>query len=45
MGLSAFPAPDFNDDQALAEDRAALWSRVGSAEFISDAEKRAMWGI
>jgi len=37
--------PDFDGVEALAEDRAALWSRVGQAEFLSDAEKRAMLGI
>jgi HK97 family phage portal protein len=38
-------APDFDDVEALAEDRAALWARVGTAEFLSDAEKREMLGI
>ncbi|KKB10636.1 portal protein [Devosia geojensis] len=38
-------APDFDDVEALAEDRAALWARVGAAEFLSDAEKRQMLGI
>jgi HK97 family phage portal protein len=38
-------APDFDGVEALAEDRAALWARVGAAEFLSDAEKRAMVGI
>ncbi|KKC39819.1 portal protein [Devosia epidermidihirudinis] len=37
--------PDFDGVEALAEDRAALWSRVCGAEFLSDAEKRAMLGI
>ncbi|MET3896740.1 HK97 family phage portal protein [Devosia sp. UYZn731] len=36
---------NFDDVEALAEDRAALWARVGGAEFLSDAEKRAMLGI
>ena len=36
---------NFDDVEALAEDRAALWSRVGSAEFLSDTEKRAMLGL
>jgi HK97 family phage portal protein len=31
--------------EALAEDRAALWVRIGGAEFLSDAEKRAMLGV
>lgn len=38
-------APDFDGVEALAEDRAALWARVGGAEFLSDAEKRAMLGV
>jgi phage portal protein BeeE len=38
-------APDLNDIEALAEDRAALWRRVGSASFLDDDEKRAMLGI
>ena len=37
--------PDFDGVEALAEDRAALWSRVGGADFLSDAEKRAMLGV
>lgn len=37
--------PDFESVEALAEDRAALWARVGSAEFLSDAEKREMVGL
>ena len=38
-------APDFEGVEALAEDRAALWARVGAADFLSDAEKRAMVGL
>jgi HK97 family phage portal protein len=37
--------PDFDKVEALAEDRAALWARVGNADFLSDAEKRAMLGV
>ncbi|SFV35894.1 phage portal protein, HK97 family [Devosia crocina] len=37
--------PDFDGVEALAEDRAALWARVGSADFLSDAEKREMVGV
>jgi HK97 family phage portal protein len=37
--------PDFDRVEALAEDRAALWARVSSADFLSDAEKRDMLGI
>ncbi|WP_332693641.1 phage portal protein [Devosia sp.] len=41
----AVVTPDFDGVEALAEDRAALWARVGNAEFLSDAEKRAMLGV
>jgi HK97 family phage portal protein len=34
--------PDLDNVEALAEDRAALWARVGAAEFLTDAEKREM---
>lgn len=37
--------PDLDGVDALAEDRAALWARVGGAEFLSDEEKRAMLGV
>lgn len=37
--------PDFDAVEALAEDRAALWARVGAAAFLSDAEKRTMLGV
>ena len=37
--------PDLDGVEALAEDRAALWARVGAAEFLSDEEKRAMLGF
>ena len=30
---------------ALAEDREKLWAQVSSADFLSDAEKRAMLGL
>ena len=30
---------------ALAEDRERLWSQVNAAEFLSDAEKRALLGL
>jgi HK97 family phage portal protein len=36
---------DFEGVEALAEDRTALWARVGAADFLSDAEKREMLGI
>jgi HK97 family phage portal protein len=37
--------PDFDRVEALAEDRAALWARVGGAGFLSDAEKRELVGM
>ncbi len=37
--------PDFDSVEALAEDRAAIWARVGGAEFLSDEEKREMLGV
>jgi len=37
--------PDFDAVEALAEDRAALWTRVGAADFLTDAEKRDMVGL
>ena len=37
--------PDLDNVEALAEDRAALWARVGAAEFLTDAEKREMVGV
>lgn len=37
--------PDFEKVEALAEDRAALWERVGNAGFLSDEEKRGLVGI
>jgi len=36
---------DFDGVEALAEDRAALWERVGGAGFLSDEEKRGMLGV
>ena len=37
--------PDLDHIEALAEDRAALWARVGGASFLTDAEKRRLLGI
>ncbi len=37
--------PDFEGVEALAEDRATLWARVGAADFLTDAEKREMVGL
>jgi HK97 family phage portal protein len=36
---------DFDQIEALAEDRAALWARVNAASFLSDEEKRRMVGL
>jgi len=37
--------PDFNSIEALAEDRAALWKRVGDANFLTNEEKREQVGL
>lgn len=37
--------PDFDQVEALAEDRASLWARVSAADFLTDDEKRAMVGV
>ena len=37
--------PDFESVEALAEDRAALWARVGAADFLTDSEKRELTGV
>ena len=37
--------PDFDGVEALAEDQAARWTRIGDAGFLSDAEKRRMLGV
>jgi len=36
---------DLDQIPALAEDRERLWSQVGGAGFLSDAEKRALLGL
>lgn len=36
---------NFENIEALAEDRSVLWKRVSDADFLSDAEKRAMLGV
>jgi HK97 family phage portal protein len=35
---------DLDQVEALAQDREALWSRIGAASFLTDAEKRAAVG-
>lgn len=37
--------PDLDQVPALAAERDAQWSRVAAAEFLSDAEKRAILGL
>jgi HK97 family phage portal protein len=44
-GLETGVAIDTDRVPALAEDRAALWAMVSAADFLSDAEKRAMIGM
>lgn len=36
--------PRLDEIEALAEDRSVLWDRIGSADFLSDEEKRAAVG-
>ena len=36
---------DEDNVPALAEERAALWARVGAAGFLGDGEKRALLGL
>jgi phage portal protein BeeE len=37
--------PDFDGVEALAEDQATRWARIGGAGFLSDDEKREMLGV
>jgi len=37
--------PDLDHIEALAEDRAAMWARIGNAPFLTDEEKRKMLGV
>jgi HK97 family phage portal protein len=37
--------PDLDEVEGIAEDRAALWARVGAAGFLSDEEKRRLLGL
>jgi HK97 family phage portal protein len=37
--------PDLDEVPAFADERAALWSRISAAEFLSDIEKREMLGL
>ena len=54
-GMEGWLRPFFGDDltvhleldqvPALSEERAALWSRLSSASFLTDAERREMAGL
>ena len=37
--------PDLDGVEALAEDQASRWARVGGASFLTDEEKRRMLGV
>jgi phage portal protein BeeE len=37
--------PDLDHMTALSDERDAYWQRVAKAEFLSDAEKRALLGF
>ena len=37
--------PDLDQVPALAVEREAQWRRVAGADFLSDAEKRALLGL
>ena len=36
---------DMDQVAALADERSALWERVGAADFLSDEQKRALVGL
>ncbi|MFT7192384.1 MAG: HK97 family phage portal protein, partial [Dinoroseobacter sp.] len=44
-GAGVAVSPDPDGVPALAAERDALWNRVGAAEFLSRAEKRAFLGL
>ncbi|PRY26210.1 HK97 family phage portal protein [Aliiruegeria haliotis] len=44
-GQGARLSPDLDRIPALAVERDAQWSRVGAAEFLTDAEKRSLLGL
>ncbi len=45
MGERMELLPDMDAIPALAPEREALWRRVSAAEFLTDAEKRALLGL
>jgi phage portal protein BeeE len=44
-GVEAGLRVDADRVTALSEDRERLWAQVSGADFLSDAEKRAMLGL
>ncbi len=44
-GGTAALRPDVDQIPALSVERDALWSRIGAASFLSDAEKRVLLGL
>ncbi|MEO1467595.1 MAG: phage portal protein, partial [Pseudomonadota bacterium] len=44
-GVEVRLAPDLDRVSALSEERAALWRRIGEADFLSVAEKRRLLGL
>ncbi|MEM7499085.1 MAG: phage portal protein [Pseudomonadota bacterium] len=44
-GIEIALEPDLDRVPALSEERDALWRRVGEADFLSAAEKRALLGL
>ncbi|MDJ1007536.1 MAG: phage portal protein [Paracoccaceae bacterium] len=44
-GEAAVFAPDLDQVPALAVEREAQWRRVGQADFLTEAEKRALLGL
>ncbi|MEM6944542.1 MAG: phage portal protein, partial [Pseudomonadota bacterium] len=44
-GMEIGLEPDLDRVPALADEREALWRRVGEADFLTPAEKRAMLGL
>ena len=45
FGVAAVLKPDLDQVPALAAEREAQWSRVAKADFLSEAEKRALLGL
>lgn len=45
MGAAVTLRPDLDQVPALAAERDAQWARVAGAEFLTEAEKRAMLGL